>query len=115
MTPPWVDLAGRGLPQEAALIWPGVLPYNWKGTFGQYVAIDPLALLLSNEEYVRLTLPDPPPLEALRPRLVQAMRGMSRTERRRTLARVEGWAGWLTSVAREVRSIAEILDEEERQ
>jgi len=110
MTPPWVDLAGRGLPSEPALIWPGVLPYNWKGTFGQYVAIDPLALILSNAVYVKLTLPDPPPLEVLRPRLAQAMRSMSPAERRRTLARIDGWNGWLVSLAREIRNIADAID-----
>jgi hypothetical protein len=113
MTPPWVDFAGRGIPAEQALIWPGELPYNWQGVFGQYVAIDPLALILSNELYVKLTLPDPPPIEVLRPRIVQVLRSMSRAERRRTLARIEGWSGWLRALGQEVVTVAEGIDKQQ--
>ena len=83
MTPPWVDFAGRGIPADQALIWPGELPVQLAGhSSGSDVVIDPRALILSNELYVKLTLPDPPPIETLRPRIVQVLRNMSRAERR---------------------------------
>jgi hypothetical protein len=112
MTPPWVDLAGRGLPAEPALVWPGVLPYNWKGIVGRYTAVDPLALVLSNEVYVRLTLPDPPPLEVLRSQISDVLRTMTRAERSRTLTRVQSWGRWANSLAGEVESIAKALNEQ---
>ena len=47
----------------------------------RYVAIDPLALLLSPSVYVRLTLPDPPPPDVLTKEIALLVRGMDETER----------------------------------
>ena len=47
------------------------------------VAIDPLALLLSHDFYVRLTLPDPPPIEVFRRQLREYVRALSPEQRLR--------------------------------
>jgi murein DD-endopeptidase MepM/ murein hydrolase activator NlpD len=112
MTPPWVDLAGRGIPAESALVWPGELPVDWRGNLGQYVAIDPLALVLSNAVYVKLTLPDPPPIEVVRARLAAMLQRMSPAERKQTLANVQQWTRWLEGVQREIAALgSRVLNE----
>jgi murein DD-endopeptidase MepM/ murein hydrolase activator NlpD len=86
-TPPWVDLAGRGIPAaEWSLIWPSTLPPDLKRNVNER-AIDPLALILRGETYVRLTLPDPPPIDVILPRLREAMRRMTGAERESAIAR----------------------------
>jgi len=45
------------------------------------VAIDPLALILSNQVYVLLTLPDPPPPEVLRREFEAGLRKLSIAQR----------------------------------
>jgi peroxiredoxin len=56
---------------------------------GRYeVAIDPLALFLTNKAYVMLTLPDPPPLEVLSRRADRMVAGLDAEDRRRALAEV---------------------------
>ncbi len=45
--------------------------------------IDPLALILSGEVYVRLTLPDPPPIEIIRAYARGLARSGSAIEQRR--------------------------------
>ena len=63
-----------------------------------FVAIDPLALLLSPSVYIKLTLPDPPPIEVLRPLL----RGMDATERRALQARIKTLGALVKSVEKEL-------------
>ena len=54
----WVSLKADGIPQEAVAIWPGL----WLPIRPFYeAAIDPLALILRGDVYIKLTLPDPPP------------------------------------------------------
>ena len=51
------------------------------------VAIDPLALILSNEVYVKINLPRPPPdLAALR----ALVKGLGASEKKLALARAKG-------------------------
>lgn len=56
------------------------------GLIVDVLAIDPLALILSNEAYVRLTLPDPPPDEFITARVKQAVAQLKTAERARALA-----------------------------
>jgi hypothetical protein len=50
-------------------------------------AVDPLALILSNEVYVKINLPRPPPdLAALR----ELVKGLDATERKHALDRARG-------------------------
>lgn len=59
---PWVTLQARCLPAVMSVIWPNAqVPLGSRVDLSSYQTIDPLALILSNEVYVRLTLPDPPP------------------------------------------------------
>jgi hypothetical protein len=63
---PWVKLQGQCLPAVTSLIWPNaLLPLKWRLDLSSFRAIDPLALILSGEVYVKLTLPDPPPFEVI--------------------------------------------------
>jgi murein DD-endopeptidase MepM/ murein hydrolase activator NlpD len=78
----WFDVVGRGLPSVASLIYPRAkskAPRQW-------VAVDPLSLILSGAVYVRLTLPDPPPIEPLTQQVREAIAGMSREDRLQALA-----------------------------
>ena len=63
-----------------------------------FVAIDPLALVLSSSVYVRLTLPDPPPIEVLR----ALIREMDATERRSALARAKSLGAFAKSLEKEL-------------
>jgi hypothetical protein len=53
----------------------------------EYLAIDPLALILSNEVYVRLTLPDPPPDEVISAQMRQVAAQLKGDERKQALAK----------------------------
>jgi hypothetical protein len=50
------------------------------------LAVDPLALILSNEAYIRLTLPDPPPDEVIATRVKQVVARLKPEEKARALA-----------------------------
>jgi hypothetical protein len=64
----------------------------------QYVAIDPLALLLSPSVYVRLTLPDPPPPDVLAKEIALLVHGMDATEIRVATVRVKALRGYVESM-----------------
>jgi hypothetical protein len=55
--------------------------------FNDYRAIDPLALILSNAAYVRLTLPDPAPDEVIFAQAKQVAAQLKGEERKNALAR----------------------------
>ena len=57
------------------------------GDFSDYRAIDPLALILSNAAYVRLTLPDPAPDEVIAAQVKQVAAQLKGDERAQALAR----------------------------
>jgi|GEM_PF-4610883 len=50
--------------------------------------VDPLALILSGQAYVKLTLPDPPPPDLMRDDIRDAISRMKPAERQHALARV---------------------------
>jgi hypothetical protein len=53
----------------------------------EYLAIDPLALILSNAAYVRLTLPDPAPDEVIFAQMKQVAAQLKGNERNQALAK----------------------------
>jgi len=55
----------------------------------QSIAIDPLALILRSDLYVRLHLPDPPPPDVLRKNVQEAIHGMTADQRSHALARLK--------------------------
>jgi hypothetical protein len=66
------------------------------------VAVDPLALILRSDVYVRLHLPDPPPDEALRGEIRDAVAQMSKREMASALASVERLAVYTSALKREL-------------
>jgi Peptidase family M23 len=86
---PWVNVKEQGLPSVDSAIWPASTP-PFQVTFrpSHYLAIDPLALVLSSQTYVRLTLPDPPPIDVWTRQVREVVMSMTFEERKATLARV---------------------------
>jgi hypothetical protein len=71
------------------------------------VAIDPLALILRSDIYIKLHLPDPPPDEVLRSEIREAVSQMSAREKASALADVERLAVYASALKRELnRQIA---------
>ena len=88
----WVPLQSQGIPQEAVAIHPGVYaPYR---PFVHEVAVDPLALILRGDIYVKLKLPNPPPIEVLKIQTVEMVRTMAPDERRQALAQVRAFKAY---------------------
>jgi hypothetical protein len=75
------------MPTTDCAVWPADTAPFALGRFDE-VEIDPLALLLPTSVYVRLTLPDPAPLEVLRQQARIAVRRMSPRERAAAVARL---------------------------
>ena len=69
-------------------------------------AIDPLALVLSNQVYVLLTLPDPPPPGVLRNQVAARIRGLSIAQRRGALASLERMQAYVKAIATEMKKLA---------
>lgn len=67
----------------------------------QHLAVDPLSLLLSNEVYVRLNLPNPPPFEAVRESVRERIDKMSSKEREQVLSRIREWKTFAESFEKE--------------
>jgi len=87
----WVPLKANGIPQEAVAIWPGLCLQ--RRPFYE-AAIDPLALILRGDIYVKLTLPDPPPIELLKAQIEELVRAMTPEERKQALERVRNFKGY---------------------
>lgn len=66
-------------------------------------AIDPLALLLPGEVYVKLKLPNPSPDEFFSARVRELVRGMSPREKRYALARIKGFRAYASVVEQELK------------
>ena len=62
----------------------------------------PLSLLLSGQVYVRLTLPDPPPIDVIRERLRESVREMGPAEREYALANAKVLGEYVRVVEEEV-------------
>lgn len=69
-----------------SLIWPAEIPIPWWHPLPTLRAIDPLAVLLSNEVYADLTKPNPPPLAEIRQRLAALVGMLQPHERARVMA-----------------------------
>ncbi len=79
-----------GLPTEPTWTYTGDLPWRPGPQEIERVHIDPMALVLRGDIYVKLHLPDPPPLELKSAvvRVRQAAAGMSDHEKSRALAQL---------------------------
>ena len=63
---------------------------------------DPLALLLRGDIYVKLTLPDPAPIEVLRSWIEELVRTMTPDERKQALERVTAFKDYQNVVEQEL-------------
>ena len=66
------------------------------------VAIDPSALLLSSQVYIRLTLPDPPPIDVMRTQVREMVESMNAEERKIAFARADALEAYATLFKREI-------------
>jgi murein DD-endopeptidase MepM/ murein hydrolase activator NlpD len=103
---PWVEALNQGLPWEDD---PNVRNAVALGVFIKQpsiveAAIDPLALLLGahSDAYVRLTLPDPPPIDVITAQVRAQVAAMSPAERRRALTRLRGLEEYLAVMRKEL-------------
>jgi len=100
---PWVTATNQGLPFADTAIWPSpVAPIRFSLRPSHYLAIDPLALVLSSQAYVRLTLPDPPPIDVWTRQVRDIVAAMTPQERRDALARAKGLDGRLRVLEQEL-------------
>jgi len=107
-TSPWVWLIGQGLPR---VVEPGARgavapPAKVRVPIFYEAAIDPLAVLLGSQSaaYVRLTLPDPPPIDVVTSEVRARVRGMNAAEREQALARLQGLREYVDVIARELQT-----------
>jgi hypothetical protein len=68
----------------------------------EFLAVDPLALILRSDIYVRLHLPRPLPIEILQDQVKEAVRGMSAEERSSSLTHVRSLAKLVNAVEQEL-------------
>jgi hypothetical protein len=68
----------------------------------QYVAIDPLALLLRSDVYVRLHLPDPPPPDVWVAQIRGIIKTMSSAERRAASGRAKALVAFANVLEKEL-------------
>lgn len=99
---PWVTLQAQCLPAVMSVIWPNAQVPLSRVDLSSYRAIDPLALILSNEVYVRLTLPDPPPFEVIRSYARAMARSASAAEKRQALNRARVLRAYVEAVEQEL-------------
>jgi hypothetical protein len=100
---PWVNVNSQGLPSVEVAIWPSpVQPLRFALRPSHYLAIDPLALVLSSQAYVRLTLPDPPPIDVWTRQVREIVSAMTPQERRAALGRVGALDGHLNVLKQEL-------------
>lgn len=72
----------------------------------RFMAIDPLALILRPDIYVRLHLPDPLPMDAVREQVQGAVRGLNANERKTALLRVRVLTAFAHALERELAHCA---------
>jgi hypothetical protein len=103
---PWASVNNQGLPSVEAAIWPSPLaPVGIAlRPSPHYLAIDPLALLLgpTSDTYIRLTLPDPPPIDVWTRQLRDIVSAMTPQQRRVALRRVSTLDGHLKVLKQEL-------------
>jgi len=66
----------------------------------RFLLIDPLAMILRSDVYVRLHLPDPPPIEILEQEIQAAVQQMSHEQIGQTLERVRSLATFAQTAER---------------
>ena len=66
----------------------------------EFYAIDPLALLLRNDVYVRLTLPDPPPIDLRQVR--ESLSKMTISEKQEALTRAKALTAYAAAMEKEI-------------
>jgi hypothetical protein len=69
------------------------------------LAIDPLALVLAGDVYIKLHLPDPGPEERVRSRVRELAQRMSRYEKRAARARLKAIQTYVSAVEQELSEI----------
>ena len=97
---PWSTLSTQGLPSVWSAVYPALTILGKNTPQITEVAIDPLALVLRNDIYVLLTLPDPAPIEVLERQMAEQVRGMSPVERKQALSRAETFQTYATAIKR---------------
>lgn len=104
---PWVVVNGQGFPSVPAAIWPSATkPISLWIPWVHALAIDPLALILRPDIYVKLTLPDPPPIDLFLRQVREVIEAMSIEDRRLALGRVELYQKQLAALEREIREVS---------
>jgi hypothetical protein len=72
--------------------------------YGALLADRPLAMILRSDIYVRLHLPDPPPIEILEKEIQAVVQQMSHEEVAQTLERVRSLAAFASTAERIIRN-----------
>jgi peptidase M23-like protein len=102
---PWVKLADQGPPHVTSAIWPASQFLKFRPPPYE-AAIDPLALILSEDLYVRLTLPDPPPIDIWTRQMAATARALSPAQRGVALERLAMFRETYLAVVQRVLSEA---------
>lgn len=100
---PWAEADDQGLPATPTLIWPsGTKPGLFLQALPYYVAIDPMALVLSGPVYVKFTLPDPPPIDVFIGQVRAAVKALSHGEKKRAIQRVKTLGASIRALEKEL-------------
>ena len=99
---PWTTVEGQGLPDVTSLIFPNTVWNKLVKPAINTVSIDPLALILRNDVYVLLTLPDPPPLEVIESQVRAMVKSMAPAERKSALSRANAFMAYVQALQREL-------------
>ncbi|MFN2588260.1 MAG: PQQ-binding-like beta-propeller repeat protein [Actinomycetota bacterium] len=86
--PTWTDAAGALIGREAVR---------------QFVAIDPLALILSTPVYVKINLPYPPPVEVVAARIRKSVGGRRRKDMDNALSQLTSTVSFVESMQQAIR------------
>ena len=71
----------------------------------QKILVDPLSLILSGPVYVRFTLPDPPPVEAIRKSVRESVRTLTPAERQGALAGARALGAYARAMEEELTKV----------
>lgn len=100
---PWVEAEDQGLPATSVVIWPDAMkPTSFVHPRPYYVAIDPLALVLSGAVYVKFTLPDPPPIDVFTAQARSVVKAMTPEEKKLALDRLKALGVCINTLQKEL-------------
>ncbi len=102
---PWSLLEDQGPSHTNSAIWPATQFAPTRRNIWE-VAIDPLALILSSQIYVLLTLPDPPPIQVFVNQVREMVTALRIEERAQVMARLDAFRGTYLSALAEVTTAA---------